>query len=157
MTTSILDKTFRTSDGRLLFVTSNTSSNSDNLIIVLGNIGRFPFEGKNWEKLKQKEGGGNETEVVRKAIDEFIQSRQSKFGYLQGMAVGFWNQKELYLEISARGTGKTYRLIKDATRYLEEDSKNKVNIVTVTNHQAKRIKQLIGEYFKNLIYAAQHY
>lgn len=52
--TSILDKTFQTSDGRLLFVKYDSFSNIDTLIIVLGNTVREPFKGNDWDKLKQK-------------------------------------------------------------------------------------------------------
>lgn len=49
----ILDKTFQTSDGRLLFVKYDSFSNIDTLIIVLGNTVREPFKGKDWDKIKQ--------------------------------------------------------------------------------------------------------
>ena len=100
----------------------------------------------------KKEGGGTETDVVRKALEEFIQQRESKFGFLQGMRIGGLNLKDIYIEISPRGTGKTYRLVKHATQYLEYDSKNKVNIIVPTERCGKNIKRLIGEYFKNRIF-----
>lgn len=52
-TVDMLDQTFKTSDGRLLFVKYDSFSNVDRLILTLGNTIRIPFEGKNWDKIKK--------------------------------------------------------------------------------------------------------
>jgi hypothetical protein len=103
----------------------------------------------------ENEGGGTETDVVRQALDDFIEKRNSKFGLLAARLVGF-NLPKVYLEISPRGTGKTHRLIKSAIQYLEENSKNKVNIVSPSNRNAIRIKKQIGEYFKNRVFTNEN-
>jgi hypothetical protein len=61
----------------------------------------------------------------------------------------FLNGSKMYLEISGRGSGKTYRLIQTAKIYVAEDERNIANIVYPTTVQAKRTKELIDHNYKN--------
>ncbi len=101
-------------------------------------------------KFIKEEGGGTETDVVRQALDDFIQAKSLPYAQLICRSLNF--KYDFYIELSGRATGKTYRLIKDATQYLDNDSKHKVNIVTSNSRTATHIKKQIGEYYKNRIF-----
>lgn len=55
----------------------------------------------------------------------------------------------MYLEISGRGTGKSYRLAQAALQYLSQDSRNIVNIVCPTQRQAECVKKQALQISKN--------
>src|SRR4051794_6767839 len=49
----------------------------------------------------------------------------------------------MYLEISGRGTGKTYRLARAIAAYLSENKQNVANVVAASEHGAEWIKEQI--------------
>jgi thymidine kinase len=58
---------------------------------------------------------------------------------------------KLYIELSPRGAGKTFRLVKHAIEFLENDIKNKVNIVSPSNRTSNYIKEKLGKRFKSRV------
>lgn len=55
----------------------------------------------------------------------------------------------MYLEISGRGTGKTYRLIEAAKAYVALDYRNVPNIILPTQGHAERLKEFVETNNKN--------
>lgn len=58
---------------------------------------------------------------------------------------------KLYIEISGRGCGKTYRLRQNIIEFLAADPENKVNIISLTEMCARYIKEKIPKEWHNRI------